>query len=173
MRFLSILAGTTTLLSTEISAMDPGMWSGEHGMEVSLRGKFEAEGRIEFDEFANKLKERHGHGFDMTCAEACYRTPGCRNDPHQHWSYCKYDNYPATCFGLYHVPHHCGHDWENGAMGEKSEWGWGHGHRFGKLCFEPTQRNCVERYPVLCGKHHVPHYKHPMPMKAEDEYPSM
>ena len=156
-------------MNTEIGAMDPGMWSDEHGIEVSLRGKFEAEGKLDFDGFTKKLKERHGHSFDMTCAEACFRTPGCRKDPHEHWSYCKYDHHPATCFGLYHVPHH----FEHGDMHhEMSEWGWGHGDKFGKLCYEPTQRNCPERFPVLCGKHHIPH-KHPMPMMAEDEFPPL
>ena len=135
---------------------DPDLaWGGDDdGVDIKLRGKFEADAKLELDAFTSMLREKHGRFYDRNCAEACFRTPGCRFDPHQHWSYCKYDNYPPTCFGLYHVPRHHKKAFDGE---EVTEWGWGKGHKFGKLCYQPSQPHCPEQFPVLCRAHRPPH----------------
>jgi hypothetical protein len=163
MRILSTIVGIAAIVSTEGSGYDyEGECDGkredkrdcEHKKKTRLRPELklkvavEAEAEVSFSEFVEKVRKVHGPKFDKTCAEACYHTPGCRNDPHEHWSYCKYDHHPAVCFGLYHVPKHgCDHD------DEKSPYDKDFGHKFGKLCYEPTNRNCPEKYPVRCSAH--------------------
>jgi hypothetical protein len=160
MRIFSTIVGTTALMGTSTMSADPDIaWAGDDdGLDIKLRGKFEAEAKVELEAFTSLLKEKHGRFYDRNCAEACFRTPGCRFDPHKHWSYCKYDHHPATCFGLYHVPKH--HHRRMEGDEEFSEWGWGKGHKFGKLCYEPTQPHCPEQFPVYCRAH-----RHPMEVK--------
>lgn len=173
MRFFSAILGTTALMGTQTLSAGPDMWEHDE-MDIKLRGKFEAEAKVDLDGFMHKLREKHGHYFDETCAEACFRTPGCRFDPHEHWSYCKYDHHPPTCFGLYHVPKHHHHHRRHMMDGEEmSEWGWGKGHRWGRLCYEPTQRNCPEEIPVLCKSHRPMPRKMEHEMMMEDEFPRM
>ena len=161
MRVFSTIVSATALMGTTTMSADPDFaWGGESDeIDIRLRGKFEAEAKIELVEFTNKLQERHGKYFDQSCAEACFRTPGCRFDPHEHWSYCKYDHHPATCFGLYHVPKHHHHRESMEDEEGFTEWGWGKGHKFGRLCYEPTQRHCPEQFPVLCKAHRPPVWK--------------
>ena len=154
MKFISAIVGTTAVMTTGTFAMYPEEMGHGHEpeLDIKFRGKFEGEAKVELEKFTNKLKAKHGPFFDFTCAKACFLTPACRFDPHEHWSYCKYDHFPSTCFGLYHIPKHHGHH-EMGLEGE-SEWGWGKGHRFGKLCYQPAQPGCPERFPLLCHRHH-------------------
>jgi hypothetical protein len=165
MRVLSTIVGIAAIVSTEGSGYEYEKECDKHECErrklrpegtIKIHGKFEGEGKIVFDEFIEKVKKAHGDRFDRTCAEACFHTPGCRNDPHEHWSYCKYDHEPSVCFGLYHVPRHHHEDCCD-KEDEKSGWGWGKGKKFGKLCYEPTNRNCPEKYPVRCGLKEKPH----------------
>lgn len=161
MRILSAIVGIAAIVSTEGSGYE---YEGECDEKrdcdhkkrlrpeasVKIHGKFVGEGKIVFDQFIEKVKKAHGDKFHFTCAEACFHTPGCRNDPHEHWSYCKYDHHPSVCFGLYHVPKRgncCDKD------DDRTPWGWGKGERFGRLCYEPTDRNCPEKYPVRCSAH--------------------
>ena len=158
MKFMSTIIGASAVLA----ARPDFEMEGETAM---LRGKFEAVGEVDF---LKKVELKHGPHFDLTCAKLCFLTPGCRFDPHEHWSYCKYDHHPAVCFGLYRIPRKLGHDgWEGPeaqmsgvdemGVNERSEWGWGHGHRFGKLCYQPTQPHCPEKFPVYCRARPYPH----------------
>jgi hypothetical protein len=169
MKFVSAVLATTALMGTSTMSAHPDMGDeygnyGHHGHEVDLKlkGRFEAVAKLDLEGFVERVKAKHGHLFDRNCAEACYRTPGCRFDPHEHWSYCKYDHHPPTCFGLYHVPKHHGHHYEHGYGMEEgedfTEWNWGKGHKFGRLCYQPSQPWCPEQFPVLC-KAHRPHLK--------------
>ena len=109
-------------------------------IEAKFRGKVDI--KLDLEDFLGKLKEKHGKNFSRTCGEACFKTPECRFDPHEHWSYCKFDHEPQVCFGLYHVPKHS----------SKSAWGWGEGDKFGRLCYEPNSTHCPERFPLKCEK---------------------
>jgi hypothetical protein len=160
MKFICALVGTTAVMTTGTFAMGPeDMGLGhDNELEFKFRGKIEGEARVELEKFTNKLKERHGEFFDFSCAKACFLTPACRFDRHEHWSYCKYDHFPSTCFGLYHVPKHHGHGHREESMAregeEKSEYGWGHGKKFGRLCYQPSQPGCPEKFPLYCHRHH-------------------
>ncbi len=105
------------------------------------------------------------------CQRLCQLTPGCRNDPHAHGSYCKLWQNPPVCFGLYHLPRHHHHE---GLMEEKAEdglieageilgdveegfrndeRGLEHHHHRVRFCFEPFSRRCDDSKlrPVRCG----------------------
>jgi hypothetical protein len=63
------------------------------------------------------------------CREICKATPGCKNDPHHHGSYCKKWQTKPVCFGLY---------WTDATKT--------------KTCFHSTEREtCKSKYPVKCG----------------------
>ena len=127
----------------------------DRDLAIKLRGKFEAVAKVEAD-FLKKVEQKHGPHFDLTCAKLCFLTPACRFDPHEHWSYCKYDHHPAVCFGLYRVPKkpHCDYEGDEEfdmEGGDRSEFGWGKGTKFGKLCYQPAQPfHCPEKFPVYC-----------------------
>jgi hypothetical protein len=146
MKFLNSIVGATVLMGgqTWASGAEGEYYEGgDYEYDAKFRGRFEGELHIAREKFHGLLKEKQGKGYLRSCAEACFRTPSCRFDPHQHWSYCKTDNHPAVCFGLYHVP-----------RGEhKSGWNWGEGHRFGRLCYQPNSPHCPERFPLFCHKH--------------------
>lgn len=58
------------------------------------------------------------------CDAICLGLPECANEPHAHNSYCKSDQDPPVCFGLYNT--------DNG------------------YCFFPNNPSCDESSPVLC-----------------------
>jgi hypothetical protein len=163
MKLFTTIATSTALLGTKTMSAEPEAgWLYSHEVDLKMHGTFEADAKVELDAFTKHLREKQGQEFDMDCAEACFRTPGCRFDPHQHWSYCKYDHHPPTCFGLYHNPRHHHrrhhrHQKEEGDMmhSELTEWGWGKGRRFGRLCYQPTQPGCPQDRPVLCRRHRM------------------
>ena len=66
-----------------------------------------------------KSEGMDGFIFDDYCATICFFTPSCRFDPHHHGSYCKTDNFPQTCFGLYRLPSF-----------------------FPRFCFQPNDSSC-------------------------------
>jgi hypothetical protein len=102
------------------------------------------------------------------CQRLCQLTPGCRNDPHAHGSYCKLWQDIPVCFGLYHLPHHGPRVLGAGEAGdaiadavvigeelsivEGGEGERGHHHRV-RYCFEPFSRRCDDSKlkPVRCG----------------------
>ncbi len=97
------------------------------------------------------------------CQRLCQLTPGCRNDPHAHGSYCKLWQTIPVCFGLYQLPYHRPREGLEGGleaeealvdsaevMGEAAERG--HFHRV-RYCFQPFSRRCDDSVlkPVRCG----------------------
>ena len=92
-----------------------------------MLNKLTPEQRTEYGVFADDLKVMQGPFFDFICALGCFLTPTCRNDPHAHFSYCKFTQNPPVCFGLYEVP-------------------------FDFLCFQPNDPTCLERFPLRCGR---------------------
>ena len=85
---------------------------------------------------AEEEVERH-YDPHAICKRICHETEECREDPHNHGSYCKLDNYPHVCFGLYKKREH---------------------HEDGKhrdlFCFEPNSKHCndAKLKPVKCGR---------------------
>jgi hypothetical protein len=62
-----------------------------------------------------------------TCEAICLNVNSCANDPQAHGSYCKSDQDPQVCFGLYYtdITHTT-------------------------ICFEPNDVECPEEFPVSC-----------------------
>jgi hypothetical protein len=119
-----------------------------------------------------------GNKFDLTCAQACFLTPSCRNDPNAHGAYCKYGQHPPVCFGLYHLPKRGRHgdgwgkkgsDYKWGSEDGEDDYGWdgdneyqygskdGFSHLKHRFCFQPSQPWCPQQKPVLCGRPHPYH----------------
>lgn len=61
------------------------------------------------------------------CQDICDGLEECRMDPHEFGSYCKKGQNPSVCFGLYYK--------------DESRTNY---------CFQPANKNCPEKYPVLC-----------------------
>jgi len=112
------------------------------------------------EEYKTECRERahkHGHFYDDVCAEACFYTPSCRLDPQSQGSYCKRNQHPAVCFGLYYDKRghfrgeHSMHEEKvlDGGMSLKH----GHFHRH-RFCYEPNDPHCPEQFPLHCGYHH-------------------
>ena len=86
----------------------------------------------------------HYHWSHHYCQKVCEQTPGCRNDPQAHGSYCKFqgnDGRPAVCFGLYRIPKSLCRPFEHGPLSRK-------------YCFEPFSRHCNDHrlQPVRCDR---------------------
>lgn len=118
MKFIQAIVATIVLFGHSSAELTPD----------ALLAKLTDEQRAEFSVFDEKVKSVQGPYYDWICALACFLTPQCRFDPHQHWSYCKYNKRPQVCFGLYEVP------------GDF-------------LCFQPNNPYCLERFPLRCGSY--------------------
>jgi hypothetical protein len=97
------------------------------------------------DEFKSSMMSRKsdmdGYHYCDQCAEICFMTEDCRRDPNSQGSYCKKNNHPATCLGLYYTrPPHLRD--ERGEGLEK--------HRR-KFCYQPNDPDC----PVCFNSLHL------------------
>ena len=88
--------------------------------------------------YKNKSPFNKEYKYRDRCAEICYKTKSCRNNPNSQGSYCKVANYPSTCFGLYHT-RHPEHSYEKD--GEKDGKSSKHHHKE-KYCYEPNDPRC-------------------------------
>jgi hypothetical protein len=98
------------------------------------------------------------------CQRVCDETKSCRKDRHSHGSYCKLDQDPPVCFGLYEKKrHHIIDDLRSDERENDSENGLSeyahHSHHRKKYCFQPNDPHCDDSKlkPVKCGYHHHAH----------------
>ena len=121
-------------------------YDGKHDGKYDDKYNGKYDGKYLDGKYDDKYDDKYGMGnwANRYCQKVCEATPGCRNDPNSHGSYCKFqghDNRPAVCFGLYRIPKALCLPHEHGVLSRK-------------YCFEPFSKHCNDARlkPVRCDR---------------------